>query len=98
MRDERRGGPHVAQNKCLPSIGRSGRPDTHIQMPAKILRFVSRGMQNYINWKMSCYTPEQLKAAADCGRELTARIERDEFRFPHPRSESQRAGDHDDLS
>ena len=63
-------------------------------MPAKILRFVSRGMQNYIKWKMSCYTPEQLKAAAERGRQLTARIERDEqTRFPRPRSESQRAGD-----
>jgi hypothetical protein len=53
-------------------------------------------MQSYVKWKMSCYTPEQLKAAAERGRELTARIERDELRFPRPRSESQ--GDDDDLS
>jgi hypothetical protein len=46
-------------------------------MPAKILRFVSRGMQNYIKWKMSCYTPEQLKAAAERGRELMERVERE---------------------
>jgi hypothetical protein len=67
-------------------------------MPAKILWFVSRGMQSYIKWKMSCYTPEQLKAAAERGRELTARIERDELRFPRSRSKSQRVGDDDDLS
>ena len=74
-------------------------------MPAKILWFVSRGMQSYIKWKMSCYTPEQLEAAAERGRELTARIERDEqtnrsdtIRFPRPRSASQRAGDDDDTS
>jgi len=70
-------------------------------MPARILWFVSRGMQSYIKWKMSCYTPEQLKAAAERGRELTARIERDEpdtIRHPRPRSEPQRADDDDDLS
>ena len=67
-------------------------------MPARILRFVSRGMQSYIKWKMSCYTPEQLEAAAERGRELTARIERDELRFPRSRSKSQRVGDDDDLS
>ena len=49
-------------------------------------------MQNYIKWKMSCSTPEQLKGA-ERGRELTARIERGELRFQRPRSESQRAGD-----
>ena len=74
-------------------------------MPAKILRFVSRGMQSYIKWKMSCYTREHLEAAAERGRELIARIERDEqtnrsdtIRFPRRRSESLRAGDDDDTS
>ena len=91
MRDERRCGPKWDKQTSTSSVLGATGPDRH-QMPAKILRFVSRGMQNYIKWKMSCYTPEQLKAA-ERGRELTARIERGELRFPRPRSESQRAGD-----
>ena len=55
-------------------------------------------MQTYIKWKMSCYTPEQLKAAEERGRELTARIQRDELRFPCHRSESQGEREQDDLS
>ena len=54
--------------------------------------------KTYIKWKMSCYTPEQLKAAAERGRELTARLERHELRYPRPQSKSQGGDDDDDLS
>ena len=67
-------------------------------MPAKILWFVSRGMQSYIKWKMSCYHARAVENGCRTRGELTARIERDTLRFPRPRSESQRADDDDDMS